>query len=230
MAKTEVKKVSRIRSKNKTWYKILAPKAFGQKEMGETYLGRPEEALGRKLKINLKELTGDIRDQNVYLKFLMDKIEGTTVRTSLIGYQMTPAVIKRLVRKGADRVDDYFITHTRSGQPVVVKTLLITLRKAQKSVKTKLRKLTQEVLKEEVKKGDLDFFVTNLINANIRNLLKKKLNKVYPLREAAIRILFYKKTAGENEERPEPEKKPAEEKSAEEKAETATAETTEQVS
>lgn len=197
MAKSEVKKVSRIKSRNKIWYRILAPKIFGEKEIGESYLTKAEDALGRSLNTNLKELTDNVRDQNAYIVLRMDKVDGTAIKTSIIGYQLTSSIIRRLVRKNTDRVDDYFTAQVKSGREIVVKTLLITLRQAQKSVKTQLRKQAQEVIKEEMKKGELDLFVANLVNGNIRNLLKKRLNKVYPLREMAVRVLSYKKSAEE---------------------------------
>ena len=50
-----VKKVSRIKTKKKKWFPIFAPKFMGQKEIGETYLDQPEPAVGRTLKVNLKE-------------------------------------------------------------------------------------------------------------------------------------------------------------------------------
>lgn len=197
MAKTEIKKVSRIKSRNKIWYRILAPKIFGEKEIGESYLTKAEDALGRSLNTNLKELTDNVRDQNAYIVLRMDKVDGTAIKTSIIGYQLTSSIIRRLVRKNTDRVDDYFTAQVKSGREIVVKTLLITLRQAQKSVKTQLRKQAQEVIREEMKKGELDLFVANLVNGNIRNLLKKRLNKVYPLREMAVRVLSYKKSAEE---------------------------------
>ena len=57
MAKTK-KKISKIKTKKKIWFKIFAPKLFGQKEMGESYLSAADQAVGRKLKVNMKELTG----------------------------------------------------------------------------------------------------------------------------------------------------------------------------
>ena len=68
MAKAK-KKVSKIKVKKKIWYKVIAPKIFAQKEIGESYLSDPAKAVGRKLSVNLKELTGNIKSQNVYIGF-----------------------------------------------------------------------------------------------------------------------------------------------------------------
>ena len=38
MAQKSKKKVSKIKVKKKVWYKVIAPKIFGNKEIGESYL------------------------------------------------------------------------------------------------------------------------------------------------------------------------------------------------
>ena len=108
MAKDVKQKVSRIKVKKKNWYRILSSRIFGEKEIGETYLSSPESALGRTMKINLKDLTGNIKDQKIYISFTIDKVEGSILRTSATGYELTPTSVKRMVRKSTDRLDDYY--------------------------------------------------------------------------------------------------------------------------
>ena len=55
MSKQEVKKQSRIKTKKKAWFKIVAPAVFGKRELGETYVTSAESAMGGMLKINLKD-------------------------------------------------------------------------------------------------------------------------------------------------------------------------------
>ena len=99
MSKQEVKKESRIKVTKKSWFKIMAPKLFGEGELGESYLSNPESALGRTLRSNLKELTGNVKDQNAYLLFQIDKVAGTTLHTIPVGYEITASSVKRMVKK-----------------------------------------------------------------------------------------------------------------------------------
>ena len=69
MSKQQKTKVSRIKAKKKAWFPIISPKLFGSKEMGETYNVSAKNAVGRTIKVNLKDLTGDIKDQNAYANF-----------------------------------------------------------------------------------------------------------------------------------------------------------------
>lgn len=189
MSKQEVKVASRIRTKKKSWYRILAPQQFGQKEIGESYLTAPETAIGRLVRANLKDLTGNVKDQNVYLVFRIEQPEGQTLKTAVVGYEVIPSYIKRLVRLNANRLDDCFLAKTKEGHTVIVKTFAITSFKTKRTIHAKLRKQAQEFFREEIGKVDFTAFVIDLVDNKVRAALKKKLDKVYPLREITVRVL-----------------------------------------
>ena len=115
-------KVSRIKAKKKVWFKIISPKVFGQTEIGESYLASAESALGRKLEVNLKELTGNVRDQNVHINLQINQLDANLLKTSVIGYELATAFVKRLVRKNSDPIDGYFLLKTKGGKTVIIKT------------------------------------------------------------------------------------------------------------
>lgn len=193
MSRTEVKKkVSRIKSTKKAWYRIVAPKMFGQKEIGEAYLGTPDVAIGRALKVNLREITGNIKDQNAYMCFEVVSVSGSNLETKVIGYELTTSFMKRMVRKNCDRMDDYFVVVTKDGVKLVIKTFMLTTHKTHRSVQIQLRAMLQKGIREEVAKSEFELFISNVASSKIQYGLKKKLSKIYPLKECAIRILRVK--------------------------------------
>ena len=189
MAKKDKKKVSKIKIKKKLWCKIISPKIFGSKEIGESYLQAPEKALGRKLKSNLKDLTGNVKDQNVYVSMQVNKIDGSMLKTAVVGYELTPSYIKRAVRKNTSRIDDHFRFTTKGGKNVVIKTLMVTFGTCQRSVRTTLSKELKELLEPEVNKNDFSGFISLLVNRKILMEAKRKLKKVYPLKEVSVRVI-----------------------------------------
>lgn len=187
MSKQEVKKESRIKTIKKSWFKIIAPQLFGAGELGESYLSSPEKAIGRTLRHNLKELTGNVKDQNAYLLFRIDKAAGTTLHTIPVGYELTVSSVKRMVKKDTTRLDDYFTDVSKDGKKVAVKSVLITSIKIQRSVGKALRKTLYETVHEDLSKNNYADFMVNLATGKIRTELRKRLAKIYPLKEAAIR-------------------------------------------
>lgn len=205
------KKVSRIRAHKKVWYKIISPKVFGQKELGEAYLTSPQVAVGRTLKVNLKDLTGNVKDQNSYAVFRIVKLIGTQLHSASIGYEMTSSYVKRMVRKNADRLDDYIACTTQDGKNVIIKTVMITHSKTHRSTQAQLRKLLATLLQEETSKGDFDSFVGSVASYKVQSGLKKRLNKIYPLKEVALRsIVLTEQPTGEMGDKQLPEEKLAE--------------------
>jgi len=182
-------KVSRIKAKKKVWFKIISPKVFGQAEIGESYLTSAQVALGRKLEVNLKELTGNVRDQNVHINLQINKLDANLLKTSVIGYELSTAFVKRLVRKNSDPISGYFLLKTKGGKQVILKSLMVTLSKAQRSVKAQLNKELGNILKEEVSNSSFDNFVSSLVQYKVQSMLKKRLRKIFPLKEVAVRVL-----------------------------------------
>lgn len=191
MAKKETQ-TSKIKIKKKLWYRILAPQIFGQKEIGETYLSSPEDALGRSMKINLKDLTGNVKDQNIYIDFKVNKVDGSVLKASIKGYQLAATHVKKLVRKNTDRMDDYFVFKSKDGKEVVLKSIIITAHKTQRSVRKQLRTQLKSFFEKELKENDFVTFVNDLVTRKIQAGVRKQLHKIYPLKEATVRMLFIK--------------------------------------
>ncbi|MFH0701739.1 MAG: hypothetical protein V2A62_04850 [Candidatus Woesearchaeota archaeon] len=183
------KKVSKIKVKKKLWYKIIAPKIFANKEVGESYLSSPESAIGRTVKVSLRELTNNMKDQNNYIVLQINKAMGSNLNTVLIGYELSTAGVKRAIRKNANRLDDTFKFKTKSGRAVIVKTLMVTVNKIQRSRGAMLRSKLKEVLQEEINNSGFDNFVSNLVTQKVQSGARKRLNKIYPLRDLSIRVL-----------------------------------------
>ena len=102
------KRQTKSKSKRKAWYPVHAPALFGEKEVGETYLFQPEDGLGRCMRVNLKNLTGSLRDQNIYVTLTVNKLEGTQLKTMVKEYALDSGYVKRMVRKNGSRVDSVY--------------------------------------------------------------------------------------------------------------------------
>ncbi len=200
MAKEVVKKESAAKIKRKVWYRIISPKIFGQREVGETYLENPEQALGRTVMINLKELTGNVKDQSYDVVFRIVRVDGTSLRTATIGYVLSPTYVKRVVRKGSSRLDDVMKFTNRSGQEVVIKTFTIVAKRVQRSIRSALRVEIAAFFNDELARSTFDGFVGNLINRKLQSTLKKRLGKIYIIKEVAVRVLELKGAPIEGEE------------------------------
>ena len=93
------------KKKKKSWYNIVSPKQFGSRVVGSTLAYDGADMGSRVLQINLNDLTNDHKHQNLkaYLKF--SKVQAPNVSTEVIGFEMNPSTLKRVVKKQRSRGD-----------------------------------------------------------------------------------------------------------------------------
>ena len=187
MAKKQ--KVSRIKIKKKLWIKVIAPATFGNKQIGDSYLTTAQSAVGRVLKVNLRELTGSMKDQNASAKFQIVKVENSNLKTASIGYELNPSNVKRMVRKNTTRIDDFLKFQTKNGKKVILKPVCIAYGKITKSSATAIRAEMAKAFEEEVVKGDFEKFMSSVVSKKILYTIKKRLHKLNPVKEVAIRSM-----------------------------------------
>lgn len=173
--------------KKKRWFQIIGPNLFRGAVLGETYAVELDVMLDKTLKINLMALTNDMKQQNVNMKFQIYEIRDNKAYTKVIGYEVIPATIKRLVRRGKKRMDISFVCETSDKVKIRVKPLLITKKTMKSSVNSALRKTIEEYLKYSIKKMNYENLVSNLMAHRLQHALKNTIRKIYPLRICEIR-------------------------------------------
>ncbi len=209
----------------KLWHPILATKSFDSTYLGESYVADPSMMIDRTLTVNLASLTGDIRQQGISLRFRISQIENGKGIAKVIGYEASPAQLRRLVRRGVERLDDSIVCETSEGEPARVKPFAITRTSTSKSKLSLVRKILRAELSKEIKNQTFDDLIKLVISNKLQTSLKAAVKKVFPLKALEIRKLELEGSKGAAAEKkadaqPKEEVKTAH-KSASEKKESA---------
>lgn len=219
------KKTQTIRSRKakKIWCQVVAPKLFGNQVLGKSYVYEAEQLIGKPLKANLMNLTGDIKSQNINIGFRVLGVKNGQGMADIWSYTIIPAHVKRMVRRKRDKIEDSFILETKDDIKIRVKPLLLTLNKSSAAVRSDIRKTVKDSLARTFKSLTLEEVVRLILMRKIQNTLKKELNKVAPMKSCDIRILErLSNKASEKAKVVVPtkeEKKPVEEKATPKKSE-----------
>lgn len=219
-----------LKMKRKKWYTILAPGLFRQMEIGEILLDDVRKAVGRVVTANLMELTNDVKKQNMNMKFIIRNIEGERLLTETIGYEVIPASIKRMVRRGRERVDSSIVCVTADNKRIRVKTFLLSRSMITGSVKSSLLRHLNDSLIKSIRKLSYDNLIEELVSHKLQKTMHSQLSKIYPLKACEIRMLKMEKerrASGEEppqaeeikEEEPAPQEEEHDEGTEEEKEE-----------
>ena len=180
---------AKVKIIRKKWLPIKATKFFDSEPLGECYVTDAEKLIGRTVTANLANLTGDIRQQAVTLRFIVNTLEGESGIADAIGYEMAPSAIRRIVRRGSDRLDESFTCETSDGQKVLIKPMIITKTITNSAVHSSLRKMLVGSVIKHVKKHTFDSLINEIITSKAQMAIKAELKKVYPLKAVEIKTL-----------------------------------------
>lgn len=185
-----------LKKKKKAWYQIHAPKILNNVILGESTVYGKEELKGKSLKLNLSTIVNDMRKQHLDVFFRVSVIVENKGLAEVTGISLVQSYIKRLVRRGRDKVDDSFLVKSKDRKILRIKPLLVTNYRTNRSVNSRLRLETREVIRRILSKTDADEFFHMIITGKIQKEIKDKINKIYPLKHVEIRIAQYEKDKG----------------------------------
>lgn len=188
MAKKEIIKKTILKKKKKKWVSIYASNSFNNIDIGETLVEEPNEALGKTLKINLADLTQDIKKQNILLTFLANKLQDQRVVSDVVGYEISPSYVKRVIKRAKSKIEDSFLCSTKDEVKVRLKPVILTRSKAKGSVLTLLRHKSRTYFVDNVKKQSYEEVLSNIMSHNLQRGLKDELKKIYPVSLTELRI------------------------------------------
>jgi len=184
-----VKTTVASKKKKKKWWPLIAPKSLGDKPLGQTTAYEAAELKGRHVNVTVAQLIGDMKKQGIYISLRVVDIEDNKAICSVVKYQLSNGMLKRLVKRGREKVTDSFVVKTKDEQFIRIKPLLIGQRTTNRAIATKLRKGARMILKDYCHSTDYDNIINDLIRSVLQKKIKEKLTKLYPLRAVDIHML-----------------------------------------
>ncbi len=176
----------------KNWYPVISPTAFGEKEIASVAAVKPETLVGRKMSVTLSDLTGNFRDYRTKVRLKIVGMEGGKARTVYAGQEMVREQVARLVRRWSSRIDNVEPVILADKSNVVVKTLTVSRRRVNTSVKKDLRALISQKIHEQAAKTNLDDFIKEVNTGVFSKAVYSGLSKVYPVRAVEVRMVARK--------------------------------------
>ncbi|MBW3013520.1 hypothetical protein KY325_04675 [Candidatus Woesearchaeota archaeon] len=176
-----------LKWKRKKWYRIAAPRTFNNKIVGEAFAETPQSMLGRVVEVNLMQMTGNIKKQNLVLRMKVNDVKNEIAQTEVLEFYMQPASIKRLVRKGTTKIDESFCCHTNDKKLIRIKPLLLTRSKISSSISRDLRAKTRAWLTNAVSVLSYEQLINDLCSFRLQRDMKTVLDKIYPLKGCQVR-------------------------------------------
>ena len=182
-----MRSLAKKKGKPKRWFSIIAPKVFNHMEIGKTLASDSSLLIGRRVTLNLTELTNDLSKYYMKFTFKIKKVEGDKAFSEFDGSECLRDYISRMVLRRVRRIDIIQDLETKDGVKVRVKSIIIAPRGIKSTIEKTMRKQMGELIKKEVENSTLDEFVMAIATDKIKKKVMKEARKIYPIRNFEIR-------------------------------------------
>ncbi|MFA5383030.1 MAG: hypothetical protein WC356_07720 [Candidatus Micrarchaeia archaeon] len=196
MAKKKTVRKTIDKWKLKSWYRVLAPELYENKELGEIPASDPKNLLNKIIKVPLFIVGGKVGAVgiNTRVNFRIVEVKGTTAFTRVIGHEVDQSFVKTLARRRRSVVDKVVDAETKDGNKIRVKGSIITLNKIAQRPKTALRNTFNTQVKEMIKELTLDEVMNSILFGKFPVQIQQVLKKITPIRKVQINKTEVKNT------------------------------------
>src|SRR3989344_1807323 len=175
------------KGKAKEWYSLIAPRLFGESEIGRTMASDPDKLAGRRISLSLIEVANNPSKFYMKFTFKVKKVDGTKAFVDFDGSEVLHDYISRMILRRVRRIDTVQDLETSDGVKIRVKGLAIISRRIKSSIMGKIRNQIREMLKDQVTNSDFEDFVSKLMSDEIKNRVLQTTRRTYPVRNFEIR-------------------------------------------
>lgn len=176
--------------KSKTWFDIISPKEFGEKEVGETPANEADDVIGRSIQVSASEVAEGKRLNHVKLTFEVSDISGNKAKTKLIGYEVIRSFIRSIVRRRRKRID-FIKNYELEGRKIRMKALAMTAGKCYANQEKNIREAIEATLDEMVQGKTVGEVITMVLNREIQDAIRSRTKKVFPMSSIEIRKIDF---------------------------------------
>lgn len=147
----------------KIWVPIKAPPSFNQADLPKILASSPEEVLNRRITVSLSDLTGDIRQVHVFLKFRIIDVGGGVAKTRFDQLELAREYVRGMVRRGTTKIEIITDVDTKDGAHLRVFTMVISKGKVHRSKRTAVRKIADKILQEKAANTTFEEFAQEIV-------------------------------------------------------------------
>ena len=171
----------------KRWFTVLASSAFGFAELGLIPANDEKSILGRTIEVSFYDITKDISQLPIKIKFQIVDVDGDIAYTQFKGYELSRDYLRSLVRRGSSKIDAVRDITTVDGVDLRVMAMSVAIKRIKTSQIKAIRKIMFEIIDEKASILSFDEFIQESVLGRIAAEIQVRAKKIYPLKKAEIR-------------------------------------------
>lgn len=183
------RKTTTTKVKKKKWFPIYSPNSFGDALLGESYVAEAEDLNGKYITSNLSTITKSMRKQSVNIQFKVTSVVEGKGQTETVGYSLINAAVKRLVRRGRDKISDSFLAKTKDLKVLRFKPIIVTQNHGTNSVQSAVRLEARRLIREYAFTKTVEEIFKEVADSKIQRTVKEACTKIFPLRGVDLKAV-----------------------------------------
>ncbi|MDD5147987.1 MAG: hypothetical protein PHH08_00810 [Candidatus ainarchaeum sp.] len=172
--------------KRKKWFKIVAPAEFNKTELGETIVEKPKNLLGRTIRMNLGDLSGQKTKRHITVTFKVNNVEGQQAATEVVGHEINPSFMIRMTRRRTSKMEVVQTIETSDKKKIRIKTIALSVKKLAAKQETAIRNLIRQEMENHCTKKNYDQLMQELVFGSLAAKLFKTVKAIAPVRRLEI--------------------------------------------
>ncbi|MCS7136398.1 MAG: 30S ribosomal protein S3ae [Nitrososphaerota archaeon] len=157
---------------------VYAPPYFGGQEIGTVFVTEdPNRAIGRVIRTDLYQLTGDPSKHYLLLYFKIISVKNSSASTIFYGHEYGREFLRSLVRRGSTKIDGIFKVMTKDGFHLRLTVTAFSLERIRRGKSTTIRRIMKEIVTKAGENLTLDQLSQEMVlgktASDIFNLAKK---------------------------------------------------------
>lgn len=178
--------------KQKRWFTVKAPKAFGDANVGEMPANDEKAAVGRNIVVNLDHLTHNPSHAYTNVTLKVSEANGEVAQTKLVKMELVPAYLRSFVRRYRSVSSAVIPVKTKDGAGAVIKLIAITRARATHTKLVGVRKDMVAFTINYFKENELEQIIGAIIEGKFQAELSSKLTHITELNKVEVRKLEIK--------------------------------------
>ncbi|PUA31388.1 MAG: 30S ribosomal protein S3ae [Candidatus Terraquivivens tikiterensis] len=142
---------------------VYSPPYFGGREIGTILASDPSRVVGRVIRTDLYQLTGDPSKHYLLIYFKIVGVEDSSASTIFYGHEYGREFLRSLVRRGSTKVDGIFDVTTKDGFHLRLTITAFTINRIRRGKERKIRHIMKEIVTKAGQSLTLEQFSQEMV-------------------------------------------------------------------
>jgi ribosomal protein S3AE len=177
----------KLKVKKKRWYPLLPPVFLNQRPVAELMSEDISTLVGKKMTINLMQITKDFRHQDSSVLIKISGTSGQQLKSDFVKFETSLNSIKRNVRRRRDRIDVRVIFKTKDDVTAFIKIVMVTSRNTPRMIRTKARKAVEKFILKIGKTRTFIDIAGDIVKNKLQKEIPPEVKSIYPIKNINVR-------------------------------------------